>query len=164
MDKLADRASLSPHYFSMLFKHSLGVSPRHYVLRECIYEAQKRLGGDRLSISQLALSLGFSDQSPVADNPDVVRCWRQAEPARQLPNLQHTPILIVTSDAGYHSPYDHCTSEYLTQAGVKNTQMYWGDVGIHGNGHMMMIEKNNLDIAAFMLHWLEENVEQSADR
>jgi hypothetical protein len=149
MDKLADRASLSPHYFSMLFKHSLGVSPRHYVLRECIYEAQKRLGGDRLSISQLALSLGFSDQSPVADNPDVVRCWRQAEPARQLPNLQHTPILIVTSDAGYHSPYDHCTSEY---------------VGIHGNGHMMMIEKNNLDIAAFMLHWLEENVEQSADR
>jgi pimeloyl-ACP methyl ester carboxylesterase len=100
----------------------------------------------------------------VADNPDVVRCWRQAEPARQLPNLQHAPILIVTSDAGYHSAYDHCTSEYLTQAGVKNTQVYLGDVGIHGNGHMMMIEKNNLDIAAFMLHWLEENVEQSADR
>jgi AraC family transcriptional regulator len=63
MDKLADRASLSPHYFSMLFKHSLGVSPHQYVLRECICEAQKRLAGDRLSISQVALSLGFSDQS-----------------------------------------------------------------------------------------------------
>lgn len=61
--KLADQVSLSPHYFSMLFKHSLGVSPHHYVLRECIYEAQRRLAGGRMSISQVALSLGFSDQS-----------------------------------------------------------------------------------------------------
>jgi len=102
-------------------------------------------------------------KQPVADNPDVVRCWRQAEPARQLPNLKHTPILIVTSDAGYHSAYDHCTSEYLTQAGVKNTHVYLGDVGISGNGHMMMLEKNNQAIAAFMASWLEEHVER-ADR
>jgi pimeloyl-ACP methyl ester carboxylesterase len=102
-------------------------------------------------------------KQPVADNPDVVRCWRQAEPARQLPNLKHTPILIVTSDAGYHSAYDHCTSEYLTQAGVKNTHVYLGDVGITGNGHMMMLEKNNQAIAGFMAGWLEENVER-ADR
>ena len=60
---LAGQVSLSPHYFSMLFKHSLGVSPHHYVLRECIYEAQRRLAGGRMSISQVALSLGFSDQS-----------------------------------------------------------------------------------------------------
>ena len=99
-------------------------------------------------------------KQPVADNADVIACWRQAEPVRQLPNLRHTPILIVTSDAGYHSSYDNCTSEYLTQAGVNNTHVYLGDVGIHGNGHMMMIEKNNLDIAAFMLNWLEGNVEQ----
>ncbi|HYT04760.1 MAG TPA: alpha/beta hydrolase [Gemmatimonadales bacterium] len=96
----------------------------------------------------------------VADNPGVIRCWRQAEPARQLPNLQHVPILIVTSEAGYHSTYDQCTSEYLTQAGVPNAQVNLGDVGIHGNGHMMMIEKNNLDIAAFMQSWLEQNVEK----
>ena len=42
--------------------------------------------------------------------------------------------------------------------------MYLGDVGIHGNGHMMMIEKNNLDIAEFLLHGVEENVEREADR
>ncbi len=99
----------------------------------------------------------------VADNPDVVRCWRQAEPARRLPNLRHTPILIVTSDAGYHSAYDHCTSEYLTQAGVKNSLVYLGDVGITGNGHMMMLEKNNQAIAAFMAGWLEENVERGQE-
>lgn len=99
----------------------------------------------------------------VADNPEVVRCWRQAEPARQLPNLKHTPILIVTSDAGYHSAYDHCTAEYLTQAGVKNSHVHLGDVGITGNGHMMMLEKNNQAIAAFMAGWLEENVERGQE-
>jgi AraC family transcriptional regulator len=61
--ELADQVSLSPHYFSMLFKHSLGLSPHHYVLRECIYEAQKRLADGQMSISQVAMSLGFADQS-----------------------------------------------------------------------------------------------------
>ena len=28
------------------------------------------------------------------------------------------------------------------------------DVGIHGNEHMMMLEKNNLDIAAVISNWL----------
>jgi len=30
------------------------------------------------------------------------------------------------------------------------TARAFGDVGITGNGHMMMLEKNNQDIAAFM--------------
>jgi hypothetical protein len=38
--------------------------------------------------------------------------------------------------------------------------VYLGDVGITGNGHMMMLEKNNQAIAAFMADWLEENVER----
>jgi AraC family transcriptional regulator len=61
--ELAGQVSLTPHYFSTLFKRSLGVSPHHYVLRECIYEAQRRLAGGHMSISVVALSLGFSDQS-----------------------------------------------------------------------------------------------------
>lgn len=32
------------------------------------------------------------------------------------------------------------------------------DKGIRGNGHMMMLEKNNLEIAAVMADWLKENV------
>jgi hypothetical protein len=52
-----------------------------------------------------------------SEGPDLVQCWRQTEPARQLPTLKGVPILIVTSEAGYHAPYDHCTSEYrLTRA------------------------------------------------
>ncbi len=63
LTELANQVNLSPHYFSRLFKQALGDSPHHYVLRERIHEAQKRLTAGRMSISEVALSLGFSDQS-----------------------------------------------------------------------------------------------------
>ena len=101
--------------------------------------------------------LGMTQQSS-ADGPNLVRCWLQPASARQLANLQGVPILIVTSEASYHAPYDHCTSKYLAQAGAKNTFVRLPDVGIKGNGHMMMLEKNNLEIAALLHGWVEKNV------
>jgi pimeloyl-ACP methyl ester carboxylesterase len=91
-----------------------------------------------------------------ADNPDVSRCWLQKSPARQLPNLQKMPILVVTSESSYHRGYDHCTVKYLEQAGVHVTWIKLDDIGIHGNGHMMMLEKNNQEIAAVMARWMEK--------
>jgi hypothetical protein len=93
-----------------------------------------------------------------ADAPNLVRCWLQETPARQLVNLQGVPILTVTSEASYHAPSDHCTSKYLTQAGVKNSFARLPEVGIRGNGHMMMLEKNNLQIAALLRGWIEKNI------
>ena len=95
-------------------------------------------------------------QQDKPDGPDLVRCWMQKTPARQLPNLQKLPILILTAEASYHAPYDHCTVKYLEQAGVHPAWIKLADVGIHGNGHMMMLEKNNLDIAAVMSKWLDK--------
>lgn len=89
------------------------------------------------------------------DAPGLVPCWRQKEPARTLPNLQHIPLLILTAEASYHAPYDHCTVQYLEQAGVHPTFIRLADRGIHGNGHMMMLEKNNQEIAALIAGWLE---------
>lgn len=93
-------------------------------------------------------------QQPVADGPGLFRCWTQTEPARQLVNLRGIPILLVTGEASFRAQYDHCTSKFLTQAGVASDHVRLGDVGIHGNGHMMMLEKNNLEIAAYMDDWL----------
>lgn len=90
--------------------------------------------------------------------PNMVRCWLPASPAPRLPNLQDTPILIVVSEASYHAPYDHCTSQFLSQAGVANDFVRLADVDIRGNGHMMMLEKNNLEIAAFLVDWVQKNV------
>jgi pimeloyl-ACP methyl ester carboxylesterase len=90
------------------------------------------------------------------DKPDLVRCWRQQEPARKLPFLARIPIVIVTGEASYHAAYDHCTAAYLEQAGAHNTFIRLADQGVHGNGHMMMIEKNNEAIAAVIAQWLEK--------
>jgi pimeloyl-ACP methyl ester carboxylesterase len=94
-----------------------------------------------------------------AEGPDV-RCWVQGSPARQLPNLKRVPQLLVVGEASSAASTNRCVSRYLTQAGVPNTWVDLGTVGIHGNGHMMMLEKNELEIAAFMADWLQDNVEK----
>jgi pimeloyl-ACP methyl ester carboxylesterase len=92
------------------------------------------------------------------DGPDLARCWLQTEPARQLPSLQKTPIVIVTGESSFHAPFEHCTVKYLEQAGVHPTWLQLGKLGIHGNGHMMMLEKNNLQIAEVIVNWLNKSV------
>jgi pimeloyl-ACP methyl ester carboxylesterase len=92
------------------------------------------------------------------DAAELSRCWMQQSPARVLSNLQRVPVVIVTGEASYHAPYDHCTAKFLEQAGVHATAIKLGDAGVHGNGHMMMLEKNNLDIAAVIARWLGESV------
>jgi pimeloyl-ACP methyl ester carboxylesterase len=92
------------------------------------------------------------------DAPGLVRCWLQAEPARQLVNLRGTPILILVGEASYQAAYCHCTAKFLEQAGVANTFVRLEEAGIRGNGHMMMLELNNLDIAAYIDDWLRRCV------
>lgn len=104
---------------------------------------------------QNASELSFVQQkSP--DQPDLARCYTQKEPARQLPNLEKMPILVLSSEASYHAPYDHCTVKYLEQAGVHPTYIRLADRGIHGNGHAMMLEKNNQQVAAVIAQWLDK--------
>jgi pimeloyl-ACP methyl ester carboxylesterase len=93
-------------------------------------------------------------QETAADGPGLFKCWKQAEPARQLVNLARVPILLVTGEASFRAQYDHCTAKFLTQAGGKIEHVRLERAGIHGNGHMMMLEKNNLAIAAYLEKWL----------
>lgn len=93
------------------------------------------------------------------DAPGLVRCWAQAEPARTLVNLQRIPVLVVQAEASYHAAYDHCTVAYLRQAHVSMVRhLRLADAGIRGNGHMLMLEKNNLEIASVIDKWLRESV------
>jgi pimeloyl-ACP methyl ester carboxylesterase len=103
--------------------------------------------------SELAIA---RDEKP--DAPDLARCWEQKAPAHQLPRLQNIPILVLTAEASYHAPYDHCTVKYLEQAGVHPTWIKLSEAGIHGNGHMMMLEKNNREIAQIMSKWLSKSL------
>jgi pimeloyl-ACP methyl ester carboxylesterase len=93
-----------------------------------------------------------------ADAPVLAACWKQPDPPRQLPHLNGIPILVVTGEASYHAVYDHCTSKYLTRAGVSHTFIRLENEGIHGNGHMMMLEKNNLVVAALLQKWMTAHI------
>ena len=103
-------------------------------------------------------------QSPLEfvrqDKPDgtgLARCWRQKEPARKIVALGDRPILILGAEASFYAGYNHCTVEYLEQGGVHSTFIRLADIGIHGNGHMMMEEKNSDQIAQVIADWLDKN-------
>jgi pimeloyl-ACP methyl ester carboxylesterase len=91
------------------------------------------------------------------DGAGLLTCWQQAEPARKLVNLT-MPIAVIMSEASYHAPYDHCTVKFLRQAGVKPDFIKLADLGIKGNSHVMMQEKNSKEIAAVIYGWLEKSV------
>jgi AraC family transcriptional regulator len=61
--ELAKVAGLSPHYFLHLFKQAFGVTPHRYLLAQRVEAAKRLLSDGALSLSEIALSLGFADQS-----------------------------------------------------------------------------------------------------
>ncbi|EAU39414.1 conserved hypothetical protein [Aspergillus terreus NIH2624] len=85
-------------------------------------------------------------------------CVLQAEDPspRQLVFLGQLPVLLVTAEASYHATHDWCTVRFLKQAGVDVQHMQLGERGIHGNGHMVMVEKNSDEIAGVIAGWMED--------
>ena len=97
-------------------------------------------------------------QQDKAEAPDLVKCWRQKEPARKLVAVGDRPILYLAAEASFYAPYSHCTVAYLKQAGVDVSYVKLADIGLRGNGHMMMMEKNSDTIAQVIIEWLDKNV------
>jgi pimeloyl-ACP methyl ester carboxylesterase len=102
-------------------------------------------------------SLAFERQG-AADAQGLSACWLYTGPPRRLSRIAGIPTLLVVAEASYHAQYDHCTSKFLGSMGVEHDFVRLGDKGIHGNGHMMMLEKNNLDIAAFLNGWMSQHI------
>lgn len=93
-------------------------------------------------------------QADQPTRPGQIRCWLQAEPARQLPNLAKVPAVIVSGEASFRATMDDCTGAFLAQAGAKPDRLALAEHGIHGNGHMMMLEMNNGAVARAIIDWI----------
>ena len=91
-------------------------------------------------------------REPPSAVPGVLACWQPSVTYR-LPKLKGIPVLIVTGEASYHAAYDHCTKRFLEGGGVHVDHAVLAEHGIHGNGHMMMLETNSDAIAALIADW-----------
>jgi AraC family transcriptional regulator len=60
---LAELARLSPYHFCRSFKHSFGMPPRRYHANRRIERAKQLLAIGQLSVTAIALDIGFSDTS-----------------------------------------------------------------------------------------------------
>ena len=92
-------------------------------------------------------SAGLQDVFVQADEPSP----------RRLVNLAEIPIAVVTAEASKHALYDWGTVAFLRQAGVSQTEhIVLGDRGIHGNGHMLLVEENSDIVAEEIARWVEK--------
>lgn len=112
--------------------------------------------------------------SPAVTNPKVdivkatiapkvagdVSCILQATSPtpRQLINLKEIPVTVITTESSYHVPYDWCTVKYLQQAGVRTQHIYLANSDIHGNAHLMFLEKNSDQVAELLMEWIESGM------
>jgi AraC-like DNA-binding protein len=84
---IAEAAGLTRMHFAAQFRAATGLRPHEYLLRRRIERAQEKLAGTRMSLVDVALSVGFQTQSHfttvftrmVGQPP---RAWRQAQDNR----------------------------------------------------------------------------------
>ena len=69
--ELSKIAQISPYHFLRLFKQSMGTTPHQYILQRRIEKAKYLLQHSELSIAEIALRVGFCDQS------HLTRCFKR---------------------------------------------------------------------------------------
>jgi hypothetical protein len=83
--------------------------------------------------------------------------------AEQVATLAKVPILVVVGDHfSTPQPPPECVKEMeaVNKAGGDMTFIALPDLGMKGNSHMFMQDKNNLQVADVLIKWIEEHVER----
>jgi hypothetical protein len=91
--------------------------------------------------------------------------------AAQLSTLSKIPILIMFGDhldiqgggpANWSASFDGCQTfvQQVKAAGGNAEMMYLPKMGIRGNSHMLMQDRNNLQLADLILGWIDKHVER----
>jgi hypothetical protein len=87
------------------------------------------------------------------------------DPHADMRPYANIPILVLYGDYVDGSPrwaprLQACRAfvEAARKGGVKAELVLLPDVGIHGNSHMMMQDRNNLQVADWVLGWIDRNI------
>lgn len=108
-------------------------------------------------VGQLRSGLSFEpplpqDFTPVKNDAD---CELQGSKPSQLPHWQGIKVHLVGSELGLSASLP-CAAESFAQAGVAVKYTYLPDLGFRGNGHYMMAETNNGELARVIIGLAEE--------
>lgn len=116
-------------------------------------------------------------------NPEKVKAMILLEPGTclndqlsdaQLKKITSIPLLIVYGDhlssstelpgnaPGWQQRFNECQHliNRVNKLGGNATMLYPPNLGILGNSHMLMLDKNNLQIADLIIEWINKNTNQ----
>ena len=81
-------------------------------------------------------------------------------PVEDAPLYRNVPFLYVTGD--YTTPPASCPPfvDALNAIGGSGTSIHLPAIGIKGNDHMMMMDRNSLQVADVVQDWIEKRVER----
>ena len=125
---------------------------------------------------------GFFPEQAALIDPTGVRgmvtietgCSTTLKP-EELAKLAKIPILIMFGDhvgdvpgpmaSFWPAALDACNKfvQQVNDAGGDAKMMYLPKMGIKGNSHMLMQDKNNLQLADLILRWIDDHVERKKD-
>lgn len=77
-------------------------------------------------------------------------------PGEDDPKLGGLPVALVSAPCSGFGPGCDATADFLRKCGAEVTSLRLDELGIHGNGHAMMLEKNNAEIAAVITDWISK--------
>jgi hypothetical protein len=85
--------------------------------------------------------------------------------ASQIKTLAKVPTLVIFGDnlnGSWLNAYSNCQqyAAAIKAAGGDITFVHLPDIGIRGNSHMMMIDKNNLQVADVITDWVAKHVDR----
>jgi pimeloyl-ACP methyl ester carboxylesterase len=120
---------------------------------------------------------GFFPQQAALIDPSGIRGMISIEqPCPELTQAQVTalariPTLVMFGDhlgdvppgiVNWKTTYEGCNAyvEKVKAAGGDITMMWLPAMGIHGNSHMLMQDKNNLQLADLILDWLDKHIDK----
>lgn len=80
-------------------------------------------------------------------------------PVEDAELYRNTPFLVVTGD--YIEPKPNCQPfvDALKAIGGSGTNLHLPAIGIHGNDHMMMLDRNSDQVAQLIVDWISREVE-----
>ena len=97
-------------------------------------------------------------------------CIPQKWTEEQLKTFAKIPLLVVFGDhlegstegaaTTWQQRFDECNNliEQINKQGGNATMFHLPAKGLHGNTHMFMLDKNNLEIADLILDWIKQNI------